>query len=314
MANTINYASKYSRKLLEAITQGALVAPLITSAVDWLDAKNFHFTGMQVSGFKDASTRSLGWNIGEITQTDHVYTLEHERNILLPVHKADVDESNLTATIANIAARFTQTQHIPEVDAYTFSKIASFAKQIQQAGTDNDGTVFETAALNTWTTANAYTKIVQAIGKAKLKLYRADGRGVEGWVRTEIMDLLALSTELQHRMNVERNMLTGVETRVVNVNGVRLHEVVNTERFKTAYDFTDGFTADDDAGEINVLFCAPAKVKVVPKINDIYFYEPGSDTNLGNNYGYAEYALMDAFMFRNDATNKYDSFYVEATA
>ena len=80
MANTLNYAQVWSPELLEIMTQETLCTPFITTNVKWLDAKTFHFTSMSTSGFKNHS-RSGGWNRGTYTQTDHPFTVTHDRDI-----------------------------------------------------------------------------------------------------------------------------------------------------------------------------------------------------------------------------------------
>ena len=113
MPNTVNYAEVWQPELLEIMTQETLCTPFITTNVRWLDARTFHFTSMAVSGFK-AHSRNGGWNRGEFTQTDHPFTVTHDRDVEFLVDKADVDESNATASIQNIAQVFTRTQSAPE--------------------------------------------------------------------------------------------------------------------------------------------------------------------------------------------------------
>lgn len=312
--STNNYASKFSPILLKAINQGALTRELLQNDVrfDPYNAKTFHFTGMSVSGFKDASARGLGYEVGTYTQTDHPYELEHERSVAIPVHELDRMETSETATVMKVAGRFTQTQYIPEMDAYAFSKIASLAMSIQGTA-DADGTVYETQTLASWTAANAYSRIVQAIAKAKCKLYRGRQGGLLCYTRSEIMDLLALSSEIQHRMEVDRNKDTGAETRILNINGVKLIEIINQDRFMTSYVYTNGFTPAEDAGEINILMVAPEMNRIVQKYNKIRYFEPGTQLSLGENGAVAFYALWDCFSFPNDISGKYDSFYVSAT-
>ena len=80
MANTFNYAEKYSSDIIEIINQNALTSPFLTSNVEWTGAKTFHFTQMSVSGYK-AHSRNGGWNSGTITQTDKTYEVTHDRDV-----------------------------------------------------------------------------------------------------------------------------------------------------------------------------------------------------------------------------------------
>lgn len=128
----LNYAEQWSPELLEILMQGTLTSPFVTSNVRWLDAKTFHFTQMSTSGYKNHS-REGGWNKGTYTQTDVPYTLTHDRDVEFMVDKADVDETNATASIQNISRVFEQTWVVPETDALFFSiSVVDDAKLTQQ--------------------------------------------------------------------------------------------------------------------------------------------------------------------------------------
>ena len=124
----LNYAEQWSPELLEILMQGTLTSPFVTSNVRWLDAKTFHFTRMATSGYKNHS-RAGGWNKGNYVQEDVPFTLTHDRDISFIVDKADVDETNATASIQNISRVFEQTQVVPETDALFFSKVAKVAQK-----------------------------------------------------------------------------------------------------------------------------------------------------------------------------------------
>lgn len=302
MTNTFNYAEKYSPKILEIINQGALTTPFVTSNVEWTGARTFHFTQMSVSGYK-AHSRLGGWNTGKITQTDKDYTVTHDRDIEFMVDKADVDETARTAAVENVSNVFVQTQQIPEIDCYTFSKVA-------QVALDGVGLVSGNA-LSDYTADNVYSKIVGLMGKTKLKYYRQRGSLV-GYVVSEIMDLLAVSKE--KTLTINETTLTedgiGVETRITKINGVPLIEVIDTERMKTLFDFTDGCVPDDDAMDINILFASAETVKTVPKISSIYYFNAGQHTK-GDGDLYQNRSLMDTFVFPNGIDGKIDSIFVD---
>lgn len=305
MANTFNYAEKYSSQIIEIINQGALTTPFITSNVEWTGARTFHFTQMSVSGYK-AHSRLGGWNTGKIDQADKDYTVAHDRDIQFMVDKADVDETARTAAVENVTNVFVQTQQIPEIDCYTFSKIAQTA--INGVGLVSGN------ALSDYTAENVYSKIVGLMGKAKLKYYRQRGSLV-GYVVSEIMDLLAISKE--KTLNINETTLTengiGVETRITKINGVTLIEVIDTERMKTLFDLTDGCVPDEDAMDINILFASAEKVKTVPKISSIYYFNAGQHTE-GDGDLYQNRALWDTFVIPNGLDGKIDSIFVDINA
>ena len=125
---SLNYAQTWNKDLLEILIQGTLTSPFVTSNVRWVGAKSFHFTQMSTSGYKNHN-RKGGWNVGEYAQKDVPYTLTHDRDVEFLVDKADVDETNATASIHNISEVFEKTQVVPETDALFFSKIAQKAQK-----------------------------------------------------------------------------------------------------------------------------------------------------------------------------------------
>ena len=305
MANVLNYAETWQPELLEIMTQETLCTPFITTNVRWLDAKTFHFTSMAVSGFKSHS-RNGGWNRGEYQQTDHPYTVEHDRDIEFLVDKADVDETNATASIQNIAQVFTKTQSAPEKDAMFFSKVAATAKGLE-------GYHSETAAAD-FTKAAVFGKLKAMLAAGKLRRYKAKGALIM-YVTSAIMDALEQCPDFTRNIVVTQvaDGGTGLETRVTDIDGVPVMEVIDDEVFYDKFDFDGadgGFAAAADAHKINVLIATPMTTKLVPKISSIYYFNPGAHTE-GDGYLYQERELSDVFTFPNGKDGKIDSVYVD---
>ena len=304
MPNVINHAEVWQPELLEIMNQNALCSPFITTNVRWLDAKTFHFTSMSTSGFK-SHDRNGGWNRGTVQQTDHPYTVTHDRDIDFLVDKADVDESNATASIQNIAHTFTETQSAPEKDALFFSKTAAKAKEL--AGYHSETPV------SAWTPANVFSKLKTILASGKLRRYK--NKGLIMYVDSFVMDLLERSDEFTRNISVTQvtDGGTGIETRVTDIDGVTLMEVIDNETFYDAFDFEGdegGFVPAVGAHKINVLVATPMTTKVVPKISSIYHFAPGAHTQ-GDGYLYQERELSDVFTFPNGKDGKIDSIFVD---
>lgn len=298
MANTINYAAKYERELINTYIEGSYAAPFVTTNVDWLDAKNFHFTQLSVGGYK-AHDITGGWNRQAAIETDKTFTLTQDRDVEFFLDKREVDESNQTATIQNVSNQFEQTQAVPEKDAYFFSKVAKEA-------TDNG--LKTSTAVSTYTAANIYTKLVQFIGKVK----RYRNKGLIIYLASDLVDLLALSTELSHPMEIMSLVEGGksVQTRVTRIDGVPIVEVIDDDRFYSEFDFADGYEPKEGAYKINMLAATPLTTKMVPKISSIYFFAPGQHTE-GDGYLYQNRAFYDTFVFPNGKDGNIDSIYVD---
>ncbi|MDD4849660.1 MAG: phage capsid protein [Gemmiger sp.] len=229
MANTVNYAEAWQPELLEIMQQNTLCTPFITPNVRWLDAKTFHFTQMTVGGYKNHD-REGGWNRGHFTQTDVPFTVAHDRDIEFLVDRADVDESNAAASIRNISRAFAQTQASPETDALFFSKVAAAAKVAEGAHTSTARAEF--------TKANIYGKLKTMLSAAKLRRYKAKGALVM-YLAADLMDLLEQSEDFTRTIAVSRvaDGGEGVETRVTDLDGVPIFEVIDDETFYDAFDF-----------------------------------------------------------------------------
>lgn len=315
----LNYAEQWNEDLLEILMQETLSSPFVTSNVRWISAKTFHFTQMSTSGYKKHS-RKGGWNTGEFTQTDKPFTVEHDRDIQFLVDKADVDETNKTASIQNISTVFEQTQAAPETDALFFSKVAAKAESL-------DGYHSSTAE-SAWTKDNVFSKLKSMIGAGKLRRYKAKGALI-CYVRSFVMDLLEESTSFSRKIEMTQiaDGGIGIETRVTEIDGVPVMEVIDDERFYDKFNFDPedgGFepvskvVADQEKGieavegskKINVLIATPLTTKIVPKISSIYFFDPGSHTE-GDGYLYQNRSLSDVFTFPNGKDGKVDSVYVD---
>lgn len=315
----LNYAEQWSPELLEILMQGTLTSPFVTSNVRWLDAKTFHFTQMSTSGYKNHN-RKGGWNTGTYDQKDVPFTLEHDRDVEFMVDKADVDETNATASIQNISRVFEQTWVVPETDALFFSKVA-------QAAQKEEG-YHGSTAISAYTKAKVFSMLKDILAKGKLRRYKANGSLIM-YVCSEIMDALEQSTEFTRKIEMtqiaEGGM--GIETRVTDIDGVPIMEVIDDERFYDAFDWEPeggGFAplkkvaADQEhsveavtgAHKINVLVACGQTCKTVPKINSIYYFEPGAHTK-GDGYLYQNRSFSDVFVFPNGRDGKIDSIYVD---
>lgn len=301
----LNYAETYSPELLEILMQGTLTSPFVTDNVRWLDAKTFHFTQMSTSGYKNHK-RDGGWNRGSYAQTDIPFTVTHDRDVEFLVDKAEVDETNKTASIQNISRVFEQTQVVPETDALFFSKVAAAAKKV-------DGYYSETAA-TAYTVDNTFSKLKKFLSAGKLRRYKANGTLIM-YVTSAIMDNLESSKEFTRK--IEMTQIAegglGIETRVTDIDGVPIMEVIDDERFYDEFNWepsNGGFEAKTGAHKINVLIACGQTCKTVPKISSIYFFDPGAHT-LGDGYLYQNRSLSDVFVFPNGRDGKVDSVYVD---
>ena len=224
----LNYAESWSNELLEIRRQNSITSPFITQNVKWLNSKTFHFTLMSTSGFKNHS-RAGGWNRGTYSQTDKTFTLTHDRDIEFLVDKADVDETNATASIQNISKVFEQTQASPETDALFFSKITAQAKTSE---------LYTNTALSSYTKSNVFEKLKGMLKQGRLRAYKGNGSLIM-YVNSTIMDLLEQSTAFTRKIEMTQISEGGIglETRVTDIDGMTVMEVIDDDVFYDAFNF-----------------------------------------------------------------------------
>ena len=80
--------------------------------VKFINAKTIKLPRMTVSGYKD-HTRTPGFNAGTMSNDYEPKALAHDRDIEFWVDPMDIDETNLTLSVANIQNTFETEQAIP---------------------------------------------------------------------------------------------------------------------------------------------------------------------------------------------------------
>ena len=298
--NSFNYAQQWGTELLNTIIQGTLCSPFISDNVRWLNAKTFQFPLLNTTGYKSHS-RNGGWNRGNATKEDIPFTLYHDRDIEF---LADVDETNQVASIQNISQRFIDTQATPETDAEFFSKVATTA-------IENDLHVGYVA--DSWNKSNVYSRLKTMLKTGKLRAYKQRGSLIM-YIRSDIMDLLEQCDDFSRKIEMTQiaDGGIGLETRVTEIDGVPLMEVIDDERFYTKFNFdpaNGGFEPALESRKLAVLIASTEMVKHVVKINSIYFFSPGQHTE-GDGYLYQNRAYSGTFIFPNGKDKEIDSIYV----
>jgi len=278
----INYAEKYQTELDQVIKQATLTNVLETPNVQWMGARTFHVPSLSVSGYKNHS-RNGGYNRGTVNVTHEPYTLSFDRDVEFFVDQMDVDESNQAASAANLTRVFLNEHAGPEIDAYRFSKLATKAISFGNA-TSEDITVDDVIV-----NLKRDIKKVRKYGTSNLVAY----------VSSDVMDLIEAYKEGKGQINLD-NQGTSIETRVTMLDGVRLIEVFDVDRFHTSFDFTDGFVPATGSYNLNWIIVYRGAVVAKAKLNSIYLFAPGEHTE-GDGYLYQNRLYHDLFVLKNQA-------------
>lgn len=109
------------------------------------------------------------------------------------------------------------------------------------------------------------------------------------------MDALERSTEFTRNITNQNVGQTALESRVTSLDGVLLVEVWDDTRFKTKYNFSDGYVATSDAKDINILVVAKQAVIPIVKENTVFLFAPGEHSQ-GDGYLYQNRLYHDCFI------------------
>lgn len=282
MSNTINYAEQFSQFLVQKYEAENRSYGLTQSnpQVQWLDAKTIKLPVITLSGYKNHS-RSMGFNAGDLSNTWEAKTLSFDRDVEFYVDAMDVDETNLVASVANIQTVFEEEQAIPEADAYRFSKL--YTDFVRFHGVV-DGTALTTANILNW-----FDTQMAAMDDAGVP---EEGRILYATPATH--KLLKEADGMTRFMQVNPN--TGVVNRTMyDLDDVELVKVPSA-RFKTAYNFDDGFVPAASAKQINAILVHPSAVVARERYSYIKMFAPGTDSRTGDGYIYQNRKYQDLFV------------------
>lgn len=270
----LNYVTQFNTRILDMYGHGLISDALYHSNMDIniIGAKEIRLPRISVSGYKDHDRKTLGFNGGNYSNDFEPKVLDHDRDIEFFIDPMDVDETNQIVSIANVQARFEKRQAIPELDCYTFSKLYSEAVRV--------GADIRTASITRANILADFDDNCEEFENLGVPLsrcilyctaaYRKELKNAEGIQRTFAVDSGA----------------NGIDRRVHTMDDLGEIKTVPIERFKTAYDFTEGYAVDASGKQINYILIDPdAQVSRV-KYSYINVFTPGHDSRVTDSYMY----------------------------
>lgn len=192
----------------------------------------------------------------------------------------DIDETNLTLSVANIQNTFETEQAIPEKDSYRFSKLhtelTSYSGRI-------DNTVVD--ASNFLEAFDTEMAIMDEAGVPE------EGRIL--YVTPTMRKIIKEAEGIQRVMTV-------TTPATINRNVHSLDDVViksvPAARMKTKYVFTEGCKPDGEAKQINWILIHPSCVVCRDKYSYIKLFTPGTDSRTADGYLYQNRSFGDLFL------------------
>lgn len=282
---SINYAERFERQIEQQFARELTSADMAANRrYNFIDAQTIKVPTITLSGYKDHA-RDGTKNRGTVGNTFQAFTLAHDRNIEFYVDEMDVDETNQVLSAANITAVFNEEQAIPELDAFRYSKLYAEFTSTAIGGTADTTVLTETNILE------VFDQMMEAMDEAAVP---QSGRMLK--VTPRIYTMLKNAEQIQRIIDVSN----GVKN--VNRNVRSLDEVtivtVPSDRMKTAYDFSDGFTPAVGAKQINMMLYHTSGILAPVKVADIYLWNKGQTPDSAFGYLYQNRMYTDLFVIK----------------
>lgn len=282
---TYSYAEQFGRILAQKYAAESKSDALFNSnpGVTFLNAQTIKLPRITISGYKDHSRSSIGFNAGSVSNDWEPKKLTFDRDIEIALDPMDIDETNLAVSVANVQNTFEEEQAIPERDAYAFSKLYSeYVTEYSQTP--------DTTAL---TAANILAKFDEDMAAMDDAGVPAEGRIL--YCTPAVHRLLKEADGLQRQINVGGAGSGSINRTVHTLDDVKIKDVPSA-RMKTAYDFTDGFKPATDAKQINYILIHPSAVVARQKYSYIKLFTPGTDSRTADKYVYQNRRYLDLFL------------------
>jgi hypothetical protein len=264
---------KYAKELCsDALTQS-------NPQVKFINAQTIKLPSMAVSGYKD-HTRTPGFNMGTMSNSWEPKKLTHDRDIEFWIDPMDIDETNLTLSVANIQNAFETDQAIPEKDSYRFSKL--HAELTTYSGRVDTTVIDATNFLEAFDTEMA---IMDEAGVPE------EGRTL--YVTPTMRKIVKEAEGIQRMITV--NTPSTINRKVHSLDDVTI-KMVPASRMKTKYNFTEGCVAAADAKQINWILIHTSCVVCRDKYSYIKLFTPGTDSRTADGYLYQNRSYGDLFL------------------
>ena len=276
-----NYAEVFTNLLQQKYAK-ALCSDALTKSnlgVKFINAQTIKLPRMTVSGYKD-HTRTPGFNAGTLTNDWEAKKLAHDRDIEIWIDPMDIDETNLTLSVANIQNTFETEQAIPEKDSYRFSKLHT---DLSTYSGTIDKTVVDASSF-----LGLFDELMAGMDEAGVP---EEGRIL--YVTPSMNKIVKEAEGIQRVINVATP--STINRNVHSLDNVSI-KMVPAARMKTIYDFTEGCKPGGSAKQINFILIHPSCVVCRDKYSYIKLFTPGTDSRTADGYLYQNRNYGDLFL------------------
>jgi len=280
---SINYAERFERQIEQQFQRELTSADMAANRrYNFIDAQTIKVPTVTLSGYKD-HLRDGSKNRGAVGNTYQAFSLTHDRDIEFFVDEMDVDETNQVLSAANITAVFNEEQAIPELDSFRYSKL--YSEFVANGGVVNTETLTEANILQ------VFDKMMEDMDEAAVP---QSGRMLK--VTPTVYTMLKNAEKLQRFIDVSGG------AKNINRNVRSLDEVtivtVPSDRMKTLYDFSEGFTPGEGAKQINMMLYHTSAILAPVKVADVYLWNKGETPDSAFGYLYQNRMYTDLFVIK----------------
>lgn len=280
----LNYAKQYEAALLQQFPYvlyfGALYATPNNGRYRWVNAQVIEIPTIETTGRVDGDRDTIGNKKRNYTTKWTPLTVSQHRTWQTLVHPRDIQETNKVASIANITRVFNEEQKFPEMNAYLISKL--YADYLAA------GKTADTVALTTDNILEKIDAMMTAMDNARVPRV---GRLL--YVTPDTRTLINNAKAIVRYMDVT-NQSEAVKRAISALDELIIPPSVPTDMMKTVYDFTEGWAADDDADQINMMMVHPNAV--ITPVNYEFAQLDAPSAGSQGKWDYFEESFEDVFL------------------
>ena len=284
-----NYAERFERQIENKYKHGLTSADMAANKkYKFIDAQTIKIPTIALSGYKDHK-RNGDVNKGTITNDWTPYKLTHDRDIEFYVDEMDVDETNQVLSAGNITSAFMEDQAIPETDAYRYSKLYADAK--------THGAKIDNTVLTVNNILEVFDKAMEYMDEAGVP---SEGRKMK--VTPAVYRMIKNAEKIQRTLEVTGS--TDINRNVRSLDEASIQKVPS-DRFKTVYDFAEGFKPGSSAKQMHMMIYHTSAIIAPIKVQDVYLWPKGSTPRAAFGWLYQNRSFQDLFLIKQKKEGLY---------
>ncbi|MBQ7288768.1 MAG: hypothetical protein IJW78_03455 [Clostridia bacterium] len=293
--NSLATASRYTGELDKIFTEKSAVGFLADNNLRsrFVGAKTVIMPDIDFVGLADYN-RDTGFSQGAVTVSQTAYTLTKDRGRSFMIDREDMDETGVMSLAGQVLSEFIRTEVVPEVDAYTISKLA--------------GVAADNGHVETYNEAKALTQLLSMINALQASV----GYDTElvAFIDNTMKAAIENDEKISKQIVVSDFKQGDIHLRIKSLDGVALIPVQDS-RMKSAYTFdagttttAGGFAPTEDAQSIRALVLPKKGASLVKKSETLRIFAPEQNVK-ADAYKFDYRLYYDTFVKKSELGNIY---------